>query len=173
MRNSEENRFIEDGVATIRPAVFADTSALVALGEATGIFGPQEANALLGDTLDALHAGQLAMGHQAWVWCSVADGTAGGWVYFAPKADSDASWDLWWIGVDPARHAQGIGHSLLGFVEGQVKSAGGRVLIIETSSLPALAPARRFYQNHGYTANEVVENYYGDGDNKVIFVKAL
>lgn len=157
----------------IRAALPSDTPALVALGDATGIFGPNEAQALLRDTLDSLHAGRLGEGHQAWLWAGASDVSPDGWVYFAPQGAADRSWDLWWIGVAPARQGQGIGDALLRFVERLVVIAGGRILVVETSSLPPLAGARRFYANHGYAVRAVAKNHYGDGDDKVTFAKPL
>lgn len=157
----------------IRPAVPGETDALVALGDATGIFGPGEADALLRDTLDAVHAGQLGAGHQVGVWADAADGPPRGWVYFAPRNTADEAWDVWWIGVAPARHREGIGDALLQFAEAHVTNAGGRVLFIETSSLPLLEGARCLYSKRGYAVDAVLNDFYGHGDDKVIFKKML
>ncbi|MBX9584884.1 MAG: GNAT family N-acetyltransferase [Gemmataceae bacterium] len=157
----------------IRPAAPADTPALVALAAATGIFKPGEAEALLGGVLDALHAGQLGDGHRADVWVDGPDGTPAGWVYFAPTPNADRVWDLWWIGVDPARQGRGVGTGLLRHVEAAARAAGGRLLVIETSSLPALDPTRRFYAKHGYAACGRVPDFYADGNDKVITAKRL
>ena len=54
-----------------------------------------------------------------------------------------------------------------------VTRAGGRVLVIETSSLPMLEPARRFYALRGYARRGVAPNYFGHGDDKLTFVKTL
>ena len=157
----------------IRAARPEETGALVALGEATGIFAPGETDALLRGTLDALHAGELAGDHEVAVWAEPHDGAPTGWVYFGPQHTADAAWELFWIGVDPARHGQGIGDALLRFVEDRVVRAGGRVLVIETSSLPGLARARRFYTACGYALRGVEANHYGQGDDKLTFVKVL
>lgn len=82
-------------------------------------------------------------------------------------------WDLWWIGVAPQRHGQGIGDELLRFVEDQVRAARGRVLIIETSSLPKLERTRSFYMKRGYAFCGQVPDFYADGDDKVLFAKRL
>jgi ribosomal protein S18 acetylase RimI-like enzyme len=157
----------------LRPAVPADSPALIALATATGIFQPGEAEALLGGVLEELHAGRLADGHQTQVWQDGPDAPPAGWVYFAPTPNANGVWDLWWIGVDPARQGRGIGGELLGFVEAQVRSAGGRLLIIETSSTPAFDPVRRFYFQRGYAECGRVPDFYADGDGKVICAKRL
>ena len=157
----------------IRPAAPADTPALVALAAATGVFTPDEADALLGGVLADLHAGRLGAGHRADVW---ADGPAdppAGWVYFAPTPHAEGVWDLWWIGVDPARQGRGVGGDLLRHVEDHARAAGGRVLVIETSGKPAFDGTRRFYARHGYAAGGRVPDFYADGDDKVINAKRL
>ena len=157
----------------IRPAVAEETPALVALGEATGIFRPKEPEALLGGVLDALHAGSLGEGHQAHVWADGPGEPPTGWVYFAPTPNADGVWDLWWIGVEPGRQGQGIGGELLRFVEEQVRESGGRLLLIETSSQPALDPTRHFYAKRGYAECGRIPDFYGEGDAKVIYTKRL
>ena len=156
-----------------RPAHADETPALVALGVATGIFQPGEAEALLGGVLEEIHAGRMGEDHLARVWASGPGGTPEGWVYFAPMAFADRVWNLWWIGVAPDRQGRGIGGELLGAVEAHVRGAGGRVLLIETSSLPKFDPVRRFYANRGYSECGRVPDFYADGEAKVIFVKKM
>ena len=157
----------------IRAPRSAETDHLVAIGESSGIFGPGEADALLRGTLDALHKGGSGVDHEVRVWADPANDVAAGWVYFAPHDPVERVWQLWWIGVDPARHGQGIGDDLLRFVEDHVARAGGRVLTIETSSLPRLERARRFYADRGYTLREVTSDAYGLGDDKLTFARML
>ncbi len=157
----------------IRPADPVDTPALLALADASGLFQPLEVEALLGSVLDDFHANRLGPGHQVQVWSDSPAGTPAGWVYFAPTDKADGVWDLWWIGVAPARQGQGIGSELIRFVEGQVRAAGGRLLVVETSSLPALDPTRAFYARHGYARCGMVPDFYADGDGKVIYAKRV
>jgi ribosomal protein S18 acetylase RimI-like enzyme len=82
-------------------------------------------------------------------------------------------WQLWWIGVSPERQGRGIGDQLLRFVEGRVREAGGKLLLIETSSTPALEPTRQFYAKRGYAECGTIPDFYGDGDGKVIYMKRV
>ena len=86
---------------------------------------------------------------------------------------SDGAWELFWTGVAPSRHGQGIGEALLQHVEAHGLKAGGTSLYIETTSLPALDRARGFYAGHGYTAVGRTPNHYGIGDDKLTFMKTL
>jgi ribosomal protein S18 acetylase RimI-like enzyme len=157
----------------LRPAEPADTPALVALAAATGIFKPNEAESLLGGVLTELHGGRLGAGHSAQVWCEAPDRPPAGWVYFAPVENTDGVWNLWWIGVEPTRQRQGIGEELLRFVEEHVRSAGGRLLLIETSSKSSFDAVRRFYAKRGYADCGCIPDFYADGDGKVTFVKRV
>lgn len=157
----------------IRPAAPDDTAALVALAISTGLFLPDEADLLLRAVLDDLHDGRLGPEHVVAVWCDPATGAPRGWAYFSSNEKADRVWDLWWIGVDPARHGHGGGDALLDFAEAEVRARGGRMLLIETSALPPTARARRFYEKRGYTACGRVPDFYGEGDDKVIYVARM
>jgi ribosomal protein S18 acetylase RimI-like enzyme len=157
----------------LRLAAPADTPTLVALGVATGLFQPEEADLLLRAVLDDMHAGRLGEGHLAYVWADGPAAPPAGWVYFSPEAKADGVWELWWIGVDPTRQGQGIGDDSLRFVEDRVRDAGGRLLLISTSSLPLLERTRRFYAKRGYAECGRIPDYYADGDDKVVFVKRV
>jgi GNAT superfamily N-acetyltransferase len=157
----------------LRPAAPADTPALVALAVSTGLFQPHEADALLRNVLDDLHAGRLGNGHHAEVWADRDGEPPVGWVYFSPDVTANHVWVLWWIGVAPLRHGRGVGEALLAFVEAHVQNAGGRLLLIETSALPALDRSRAFYAKRGYVPCGQVPDFYADGDDKVIYVKRM
>lgn len=157
----------------VRPVAPADTPALVALADATGIFRPGEAEGLLGGVLEDLHAGRLAEGHLAWVWADGPTGGPVGWAYFSPADHADGVWNLWWIGVEPARQGHGAGGAMLAAVEAHVRAAGGRLLLIETSALPAFGAVRRFYAKRGYAEGGRVPDYYADGDGKVTYYKRV
>ena len=157
----------------LRPAEPKDTSKLIALAVATGLFTVDEADYLLGGVLERLFAGNLGTDHVVCVAVDSHTDSPTGWAYFARNNNGNQVWDLWWIGVDPAWQRQGVGATLLRFVETHVKSAGGRLLIIETSALPALVQTRRFYARQGYAECGVVPDYYADGDDRVTFVKRM
>lgn len=157
----------------LRPATPADTPDLLALAAATGIFRPDEVDFLLGGVLDDLHAGRLGDGHTAWVWAGGSTEQPAGWVYFSPVDKTDGVWNLWWIGVDPARQGQGVGGELLRSVEDHVRTNAGRLLLIETSSLPTFDAVRRFYAKRGYSDCGQVPDFYADGDGKVTYAKRM
>ena len=94
-----------------------------------------------------------------------------GFVCFGPTPLTKGTFDLYWIAVDPACHGRGIGHVLLERVEAEVQARGGRLLVVETSSTPAYAPARHFYEECGYHYVAVIHDFYAPGDDLIIFEK--
>jgi ribosomal protein S18 acetylase RimI-like enzyme len=153
----------------LRPAAPADSPALVEIAAATAVFKPHELVALQ-EVLDDYHAANSGYGHRAVVWDA---GGVGGFAYFAPTAMTDRTWELWWIAVAPAGQGRGLGGTLLGHAEAEARAAGGRLLLIETSSTPPYVPTRGFYLRHGYALAAQIPDFYADGDDKVIFSKRL
>ena len=101
------------------------------------------------------------------------DGRIVGYAYYAPASMTDRSWYLYWIAVTKQIQAKGVGSGLLKHAEEDIRTKNGRVLFIETSSLPHYDPTRRFYLKHGYEVTGQLRDYYADGDDMVIFRKRL
>jgi len=154
----------------IRPTAPADAPALAALTAGTEVFKPHEIDALR-EVLDDYFAANHNHGHRA-----VTDerhGEVVGYAYYAPAAMTDRTWYLYWIAVKKETHARGVGSGLLRHAEDEIRGLGGRVLFIETSSLPHYDLTRRFYLKHGYEVTGVLRDYYADGDDMVVFRKRL
>jgi ribosomal protein S18 acetylase RimI-like enzyme len=152
----------------IRPTIPGDTEALVRLAQGTNVFKPHEIQAL-GEVLNDYHSTNHAHGHQAVTFEK--DGQILGFAYFAPAAMTDRTWYLYWIAVTKATQAKGIGTQLLHYTEKAIQKAGGRLYLIETSSLPQYEATRKFYLKHGYEQHAILADYYADGDSMVIFRK--
>ena len=154
----------------IRPTVPADTPTLLQIAEGTGVFKPHEIIAL-SEVLDDYHADNHAHGHIAVTYEQ--DGHIIGFAYYAPAAMTDRTWYLYWIAVTKATQAKGIGSHLLHHTEDDIRKRNGRVLFIETSSLPHYDLTRKFYLRHKYEQAAVLKDYYSDGDDMVVFRKKL
>jgi GNAT superfamily N-acetyltransferase len=153
----------------IRPTTPADTDALVAIADSTGVFKPHELVALR-EVLADYFATNRADGHVAVTL--ERDGRPIGFAYYAPADMTDRAWSLWWIAIDKTVHAKGLGTRLLHKAEADVEAAGGRVMFIETSGLPHYDLTRRFYLKHGYE-EATLRDYYADGDDMVVFRKKM
>ena len=154
----------------IRPTTTADTPHLLKLTEGTGVFKPHEIEAL-NEVLSDYHAETHKQGHIAVTFEQ--NGNILGYAYYAPAAMTDRTWYLYWIAVKHDTHARGIGGKLLKHAEEDIRSRNGRVLFIETSSLPHYELTRKFYLKHGYEIAATLRDYYSDGDDMVVFRKKL
>ena len=154
----------------IRPTQPGDTEALVEIARGTGVFKPHEVETL-NEVLTDYHATMHKEGHRAVTFEK--DGQILGLAYFAPAAMTDRTWYLYWIAVTKATQAKGIGGKLLKHAEDDIRTRNGRVLFIETSSLPHYQLTRKFYLRHAYEVTGVLKDYYSDGDDMVVFRKRL
>jgi len=96
-----------------------------------------------------------------------------GYICFGPTPLTDGTFDLYWIAVDPDAQGAGYGQALIGLAENEVKSRGGRLLIIETASQEAYAGTVRFYQRAGYELVSRIPDFYRTGDDKLTYAKRL
>jgi GNAT superfamily N-acetyltransferase len=101
------------------------------------------------------------------------DGQVIGYTCYGPIALTHGSYDLFWIAVSKSAQGLGLGRLLLEKSEQCVRQEGGRRVYIETSSRPPYAPTRAFYERCGYELEVVLKEFYGPGDGKAIYVKAV
>ena len=154
----------------IRPTVPDDSPDLLATARETKVFKPMELAALK-EVLDDYHIREQANGHRALTFEH--EGRPVGFVYYAPAAMTDRAWYLYWIAVEVTLQGGGRGSALLRHVEQEITAAQGRLLLVETSSLPLYEPTRQFYRKHNYEQLAHVTDYYADGDSMVVFGKKM
>jgi ribosomal protein S18 acetylase RimI-like enzyme len=154
----------------IRPALADETPVLLALTDTAGVFKPHEIDTLR-EVLDDYHAGRSGSEHVCVV--DVRDGRIVGYAYYAPDIMTDRTWYLYWIAVARDVQGSGIGRGLMAHVEADIRDRRGRLLLIETSSLPHSEGTRKFYARLGYAVAGVIADFYSDGDSMVIFRKRL
>jgi len=87
-----------------------------------------------------------------------------GYICFGPIPLTDSCYDLYWIAVDKRFARKGVGGKLLGFMEEFVTREGA-------SSTPPSEAARSFYEKNGYHVGCVLNDFYREGDHKMIFMK--
>jgi len=144
---------------------------MLALGN--GMFEPDDM-ADFDDGLAGYFDGSMT-GH-SWLVAEGGGGELDGAAYVAPEPFGDRVWNLYFLAVDPGRHGQGVGAALVAYVEATLRSSGeqvARVLIVETSSGSAYDGARRFYARQGFDREAVIREFYGPGDDKIVFWKSL
>lgn len=96
-----------------------------------------------------------------------------GYICYGKVPLTDAVWDIYWIVVREEFQGKGIASRLMEFIEGDLKANNARAIMVETSSIYEYKPARDFYVRRGF--NEVcrIEDFYAEGNDKVIYRKNL
>ena len=89
------------------------------------------------------------------------------------EALTAASFDLYWIAVDPDSQEKGVGSKLLSFLEKRVKAEGGRMILADTSTIPQYEKTRKFYLKNGFEEVAVIRDYYHPGNDRVTFCRRL
>ena len=145
----------------IHEATPADADAIIAIAEASGLFGPDDLAAFA----PMIRAG---IGGEA-LWL-----TGGGGAAMAEAEPfADRVWNLRFIAVLPQVRRQGTGAALLRAAEARLREQGVRLLLIDTAGGPSQAGARAFYLAEGYTLEARVRDFYGEGEDRVTFVTRL
>jgi GNAT superfamily N-acetyltransferase len=149
----------------IRPASSTDLDAIAKIAEAVELFP--------GHMLPGMMAGYLE-GRAADIWLVAA--ASHGPVAFAfcePERLTKGTWNLLAIGVVPAHQGQGIGTKLMRQLEGTLRQAGHRILLVETLGTPEFDRTRTFYLANGFTLEARIREFYDVGGDKVVFWKHL
>ena len=148
----------------IRPVRAEDLPLLKAVIDTTDLF-PSE-------LLDDMIAPYLAGNDQS-IWLT-ADSDAPTFVaYCAPEPITEGTWNLYLIAVHAERRDRGDGRQIMAYLEKLLRERGERVLLVETSGLPAYARTRSFYHQIGYTEEARIRDFYRAGDDKIVFWKRL
>jgi len=152
----------------IRPLAPGDREAVRRILVRRRVFNEKEIPVAL-EVLDAFFEKGEESGYEAYGCFAGTD--LAGYVCFGAIPMTDGRYDLYWIAVDEKRGGQGVGSSLLRFVEAAIRERGGGKIYVETSSTDPYGPARAFYGRHGYAVAAVLGDFYRTGDDKVVFLK--
>ncbi len=149
----------------IRPSKPQDLDAIKAVIDATELF-PSE-------YLDDMFSADSVPEKEQEFWLSYDDHGVQAVTYCAPEPMTNGTWNLLLIAVHPDRHGEGIGQSMMTYVEATLKKRGVRVLLVETSGTAQFVRTRSFYEQLGYDKEACIRDYYDAGDDKVTFRKEL
>jgi D-alanine-D-alanine ligase len=96
-----------------------------------------------------------------------------GFSTYGPIPGTASSYDLYWIAVHRRHQRKGLGVTLLEETEARIRRLGGTRVYAETSGRDLYHPTRSFYDRNGYAQDARIKNYYGPGDDQVIYGKVL
>jgi len=156
----------------IRTAIPADLERIKAIAVASEMFTVEEVGFF--DEILAGFFDRSMQGHQ-WLVAEDHSGIVAA-AHYAPEPFSDRMWNLYFIAVDPGTQGKGIGALIESHVEDTLRSLGeaeARVLIVETSSTQQYARTRDFYAKIGFDEEAQIRQFYGPGDDKIVFWKSL
>lgn len=142
-----------------------DLAGLTAVLDGTGFF-PSE---MLPDMLAPFLAGET---EAFWLTCHFED-EAVGLCYTVPEELADGTWNMLALAVRPDLQGRGLGAAFVATAEQHLKEKGQRIVIVETSGTNDFALTRTFYAQNGYEEEARIRDFWAEGDDKVIFRKAL
>ncbi|MDH4043194.1 MAG: GNAT family N-acetyltransferase [Gemmatimonadota bacterium] len=157
-----------DAVA-LRAPTSADRGRVREITEASGVFRPDE----VAIALEVFDGAVAAPGKDYRAVGAYEDDRLVGFAAFGPVPCTVATWDLYWIAVDPVLHGSGIGRTLMAHCEAAITAEGGRLVVVETSSRDDYGPTRAFYRRLRYHEHAAITDYYAPGDGLVVYTKSL
>ncbi len=155
--------------------VSAHRSRVASILDATGVFRGEEIDVAL-ELFDGSFPRDTSVpadSSYSFVGTFAADDELVGYACYGPTPDTDRTFDLYWIAIDPAAQGTGGGTRLLTEVEQRLERLNARLLVVETSSRPEYAPTRAFYEKRGYAEAARMREFYAPGDDRVIFTKRI
>ncbi|MGL5793988.1 MAG: GNAT family N-acetyltransferase [Waterburya sp.] len=133
-----------------------------------------EANDLFpSDMLDDMISGYLNNESGSEFWFTYEDSKPVAIAYCAPERMTEGTWNLYLIAVHPNYQGQGLGTSILYYIEQMLTARGERMLLVETSSLETFESTRKFYRQCGYDEEARIREFYQAGEDKIVFRKSL
>jgi GNAT superfamily N-acetyltransferase len=80
--------------------------------------------------------------------------------------------DLYWIVVDPSFQGKGVGSKLVAYLEVVAKGMNGRMILVETSSIPSYDKTLTFYARKGLRRWQGFD-YYSPGNEDYILLQKI
>jgi ribosomal protein S18 acetylase RimI-like enzyme len=151
--------------ATIRPVVASDLPALRTIIDSNELFPSHLLEEMMLPYLEKKTETDF------WITCQADKPVAV--AYFAQEQMTTGTYNLYLIAVQATHQGKGIGKALLHYVEKFLHSRGERILLVETSGLPAFESARAFYRKCGYEQEARIREFYATGEDKIVFRKSL
>lgn len=154
----------------IRNTIATDKAALFDILRESGEFDA-DAQAHVEATLDAHLSGPSGA-----IWLTAEhpdDAEPAGVAYCNPEPVTAGTWNLLMLWTRRGKQGRGVGSALVLELERRLQTVEARLLLVETSALPAFDAARVFYERCGFMREAVIRHFYAQDDHKVVYVKSL
>ena len=125
------------------------------------------------DLLDEMLVDYLGSEKSSDLWFTYEKGSPIAIAYCAPERMTEGTWNLYLIAVHPNYQSQGIGTSMMNYIEETLRERGERLILVETSSLSDFERTRTFYLQMGYQKEAQIREFYQAGEDKIVFRKLL
>lgn len=135
----------------------------------TGFFNAEEIDIAVELVEERLARGEKSGYH--FVFAQTPEGRVVGYACYGPISGTKSSFDLYWIAVHSSERGKGFGSVIMEQAERAMAGMGAVRVYAETSSRAQYAPTRAFYEKQGYVQTALMEDFYDEGDGKVVFVK--
>lgn len=83
----------------------------------------------------------------------------------------DPEFELLNVGIDPGAQGQGIGKKIMAYTEDLARNSGKEKIKLVTNVKNT--SAQKFYEKVGYHIAKTIDNYYGDGETRVLMEKEI
>ena len=148
-----------------------DSSVVVELSISSGLF-PREAVEVPTQMMEDYFNRNIQEGHKCILQYDENENPIGV-AYYVPVAATNRTWNLLMIVITKSCQGQGYGSLLVAEVEKTLIDEGQRILLVETSGISEFEQTRNFYKKIGFTEEARIRDYYEDGNDMVLFHKAL
>lgn len=156
---------------TIRSMVSKDREVLYEMMQNTGVFSVQAINLAM-EAIDTYLFNSEENDYRV-VVAAEPSGQAVAFACYGPVAGTEGTCRLYWLVVTPAWQHQGIGTQLLEWVEGQMRTEGARLMVLEITSESSHAIFVRFFTERTYKPSGRIRNYFRSGEDILFYVKPL
>lgn len=150
-------------------ATETDGSQICSIAARAGVFSQEEV-----ECVDELWQEYLTLGPECCGYNFIVERDGDrvrGFACYGPRDLTEGVFDLYWVAVDPDFRCNGVGRALLTASENAARTAGGRMLVAETSGTPLYDSTREFYFRMGYASEAIIKDFYTVGDDLFIFIK--
>jgi ribosomal protein S18 acetylase RimI-like enzyme len=96
-----------------------------------------------------------------------------GYICFGPTPMTRSTWDLYWVVTHAAARGRGVAGALIDAMEAELRERAATGIRVETSQTEGYGAARNLYARQGYPEAARLGDFYGPGDDLIVYYKRL